>query len=218
MAQKRMFSKSITGSSRFLMMPQSSQNLYFHLGMNADDDGFCEIFTVMRITDSKPDDLKVLEAKHFVKIFDDKVLIITDWKENNYIRNDRYNPSKYLKIYETDLINTIGIPNANQEETEVRLDQTRLGNEGEAHMSYLKNIPAKDLEEFIKKFSCNENELKTKAESLLEYCESKNKKYKNYKAFLSRVLIDDFGKRIPKKIPIIDTEGNVAKLVGYKDS
>ena len=99
MAQRRMFSKTITNSSRFLMMPQSSQNLYFHLGMNSDDDGFCEHFTVMRMTDSKPDDLKVLQAKGFIKVFDDKVLVIIDWKENNYLRSDRYTPSKYLDNY-----------------------------------------------------------------------------------------------------------------------
>jgi hypothetical protein len=83
MAQRRMFSKSITNSSRFLMMPESSQNLYFHLGMNADDDGFCEHFAVMRMVGSKPDDLKILHAKGFVNVFDDHVLVIMDWKENN---------------------------------------------------------------------------------------------------------------------------------------
>ncbi|MCP3683371.1 MAG: hypothetical protein GY861_11840 [bacterium] len=103
MAQRRMFSKSITNSSQFLMMPQSSQNLYFHLGMNADDDGFCEHFTLMRMTESKPDDLKILATKGFVQVFDDKVLIIKHWKENNYLRADRYTASKYLEIYKEEL-------------------------------------------------------------------------------------------------------------------
>lgn len=98
-----MFSKSITNSSQFLMMPSSSQNLYFHLGMNADDDGFCEHFALMRMTDSKPDDLKILQVKGFVSVFDDRVLIITDWKENNYLRPDRYTPSKYLDVYKKEL-------------------------------------------------------------------------------------------------------------------
>jgi len=98
-----MFSKSITNSSQFLMMPQSSQNLYFHLGMNADDDGFCEHFALMRMTDSKPDDLKILQAKGFVNVFDDRVLVIIDWKENNYLRADRYSPSKYLDVYKNEL-------------------------------------------------------------------------------------------------------------------
>lgn len=103
MAQRRMFSKIITNSSQFLMMPSSSQSLYFHLGMNADDDGFCEHFALMRMTDSKPDDLKILQAKGFVNVFDDKVLIIKDWTENNYLRADRYTPSKYLEVYKKEL-------------------------------------------------------------------------------------------------------------------
>lgn len=71
--------------------------------MNADDDGFCEHFAIMRMTDSKPDDLKVLQAKGFVNVFDDRVLVILDWKENNQIKNDRYTPSKYLEVYREEL-------------------------------------------------------------------------------------------------------------------
>ena len=127
MAQKRMFNKSITNSSRFLMMPQSSQNLYFHLGMNADDDGFCEHFTIMRMTESKPDDLKILQAKEFVKVFDDKVLIILEWKENNYIRNDRYTLSKYLDIYKQELQGiSNGIPKVDKRMTQIRLDKISI--------------------------------------------------------------------------------------------
>jgi hypothetical protein len=80
-----MFNKTITSSSSFLMMPPSSQLLYYHFGMNADDDGFCEHSVIMGMTESKPDDLKVLAAKGFVKVFDEWVLTITDRKENNYI-------------------------------------------------------------------------------------------------------------------------------------
>lgn len=91
-----MFSKKITNSSEFLMMSQSAQSLYFHLGMNADDDGICEAFTIMRMTESKPDDLSVLHAKGFIYIVDNKILIIRDWHENNLIRMDRYEKSRYL--------------------------------------------------------------------------------------------------------------------------
>jgi len=37
---RRMFSDEITTSDAFLDMPAESQLLYFHIGMNADDDGF----------------------------------------------------------------------------------------------------------------------------------------------------------------------------------
>jgi len=127
MANKRMFSKSITNSSRFLMMPASSQTLYFHLGMNADDDGFCEHFTIMRMTESKPDDLKILQAKEFITVFDDKILIIKDWKENNYLRGDRYTPSKYLDLYKNEIakLSESGIPDVLPVVDE-RLPQYRL--------------------------------------------------------------------------------------------
>ena len=132
MAQRRMFSKTITNSSQFLMMPQSSQNLYFHLGMNADDDGFCEHFTIMRMTDSKPDDLKILQAKRFIQVFDDKVLVILDWKENNYLRSDRYTPSKYLEIYKNEIKQLSSgipdvIPDGNQMATQDRLGKDSIG-------------------------------------------------------------------------------------------
>jgi len=121
MAQKRMFNKSITNSSRFLMMPPTSQILYIHLGMNADDDGFVEHFPVMRMVEAKPDDLKILSAKGFVKVFDDQVLVITEWKENNSIRSDRYTPSKYLDVYKQELLQLsqkeVGIPDGNQPST-----------------------------------------------------------------------------------------------------
>ena len=126
-----MFSKTITNSSQFLMMPHSSQNLYFHLGMNADDDGYCEHFAIARMTDSKPDDLKILHAKGFVKVFDDKVLVILDWKENNYLRADRYTPSKYLKLYGQEMMSipmdTIGIPPVDQCVTQDRIGKDREG-------------------------------------------------------------------------------------------
>ena len=124
MALRRMFSKSITSSSNFLMMPSSSRLLYYDLGMNADDDGYCEHFMIIRMTDASPDDLKILEAKGFVKVFDDKVLIIRDWKENNYLRSDRYTPSKYKELYNE---NTVGIPDGRQVATQDRLGKDRLG-------------------------------------------------------------------------------------------
>lgn len=135
-----MFSKTITNSSQFLMMPQSSQGLYFHLGMNADDDGFVEHFTIMRMTEAKPDDLKILQAKGFVSIFDDRVLVVLDWKEHNYLRSDRYKPSKYLEIYKQELAQisrekssmTLGIPDDNQMDTKDRLGEVRLSKEKES--------------------------------------------------------------------------------------
>lgn len=104
MAQRRMFSKTITNSGKFLKMPVSSRLLYFDLWMNADDDWFAEWFTVMRMTWASEQDLHVLKANWLVHIFDDNVLVILDRKENNYIQKDRYSPSKYLTVYNMDTL------------------------------------------------------------------------------------------------------------------
>lgn len=119
------------------MMPDGSQNLYFHLGMNADDDGFVEHFAVMRMVGAKPDDMKILAAKGYVHLFDDKVLVILDWKENNYIRTDRYSPSKYLEIYKEELLSLqpgipVGIPTVDERSTQYRLGKDSIGKNKEA--------------------------------------------------------------------------------------
>jgi hypothetical protein len=102
--------------------------------MNADDDGYCEHFSIMRMVGSKPDDLKILHAKGFVNVFDDHVLVIMDWKENNYLRSDRYTPSKYLEKYKLELKQIeAGIPDVNQEgyqlDTQDRIGKDRIGKE-----------------------------------------------------------------------------------------
>lgn len=151
MANRRMFSKTITNSSQFLMMPSSSQNLYFHIGMNADDDGFCEHFAVMRMTDSKPDDLKILQAKGFVNVFDDRVLIILDWKENNYLRPDRYTPSKYLEIYKKDLKRlSSGIPKVDTGKD--RIGEVREGKNTTEQSSDNKTTFSQEGAEILKSF------------------------------------------------------------------
>lgn len=96
MAQKRMFNNSVVGSDEFLEMPDSSQNLYFHLSMQADDDGFVDKWkSIMRMTGKKEDDLKILIAKSFVIPFDTGVLVIRHWRLNNYLQKDRYKETIY---------------------------------------------------------------------------------------------------------------------------
>jgi DnaD/phage-associated family protein len=91
MAQKRMFSNDVISNDNFIEMPDSSQNLYFHLSMNADDDGFVSNYkSVMRMLGKKEDDLKVLFAKQFIIPFENGLLVIRHWRMNNYIQKDRY--------------------------------------------------------------------------------------------------------------------------------
>ena len=96
MAQKRMFDKSITSDDIFLEMPIGSQLLYFHLSMNADDDGFINNWkSIMKMIGAKEDDLKVLLAKSYILPFESGVIVIKHWKINNYLRNDRYKPTRF---------------------------------------------------------------------------------------------------------------------------
>lgn len=137
MAQRRMFSKKITETDLFLDMPMSSQCLYFHLNMSADDDGFIgNAKTIRRMIGASEDDLKLLLAKEFLFPFDSGVVVVKDWKIHNYIRSDRYNETVYQEEkkqlkqlengrYEVGMPNVI--PAVYQMDTQVRLGKDRLG-------------------------------------------------------------------------------------------
>ena len=105
MAERRMFTKKITNSDAFIDMPLSTQALYFHLNMEADDDGFnSSPKKIQRMIGASDDDLKLLFAKNFVIPFESGVVVIKHWKLHNYIQNDRYKETIYLeekKLLET---------------------------------------------------------------------------------------------------------------------
>lgn len=133
---RRMFSSEIVDSDAFLEMPISTQALYFHLGMQADDDGFIgNPKKILRGIGVSEDDLKILMAKRFVLTFESGVIVIKHWKINNYLRADRYHETKYLEEKGKLLIkennsysekDKLGIPKLNQWSTENRLDKNRL--------------------------------------------------------------------------------------------
>ena len=96
MAKKRMFNMNIVDSDAFLDMPLSTQCLYFHLNMRADDDGFVgNPKRIVRLIGCSDDDLKLLIAKRFVLHFEDGVIVIKHWKMHNCIQSDRYTPTVY---------------------------------------------------------------------------------------------------------------------------
>lgn len=97
MAERRMFSKTIIDSDAFLEMPLSSQALYFHLSMRADDDGFINNpKKIQRTIGSSDDDLKLLIAKRFIIPFESGIVVIKHWKLHNYIQKDRYKPTIFI--------------------------------------------------------------------------------------------------------------------------
>ena len=96
MAERRMFAKTIIDSDAFLEMPVTSQLLYFHLSMRADDDGFVnKPKSLMRMVGCHDDDLKLLFVKKFLIPFESGVVVIKHWKIHNYIRKDTYTETKY---------------------------------------------------------------------------------------------------------------------------
>ena len=136
-----MFNISITDTDKFLDMPATSQNLYFHLNMHADDDGFVDSpKRIMRNVSASQDDMNILLSKQFVFVFESGVLVIRDWKIHNIIRKDTYKPTLYqqekssLEVTKTGAYQFRNEPVTETGETvaqnridKIRLDKIRLG-------------------------------------------------------------------------------------------
>ena len=151
MAERRMIAKTIIDSDLFLDMPMSTQCLYFHLNMRADDDGFINNpKKIQRMIGCNDDDIKLLIAKNFIIPFESGVVVIKHWKIHNYIRMGRYKETLYKeeksqlvtdKSKEYILGRPDDIPLVDQRLTQDRLGKDRLGKD---------NIPTK--EECVNKY------------------------------------------------------------------
>ena len=98
MSERRMFTGKITESDAFLDMPLSSQCLYFHLCMYADDEGFVKNpKRIQRMIGAADDDMRVLIGKNFVISYETGVIVIKHWKMHNLIRKDRFHESEYVE-------------------------------------------------------------------------------------------------------------------------
>ena len=179
MAQRRMFSRKITESDQFLDMPMSSQVLYFHVNMQADDDGFVgNVKMIKRMIGASDDDLKILIAKEYLIPFESGVVVIKDWKIHNYIRSDRYNETfyKYEKsLLELDSNNSylVGIPDVipevDQRLPQVRLGKDRLGKDSKDIGEPSNKLPESELKsDFETLWSIYPNK-KGKAKALTAY-------------------------------------------------
>lgn len=96
MARKRMFDYEIIDQDSFLDLPSEAKALYFILGMEADDEGFVAPKKVLRLHGISVDSLKLLIAKDFLIPFESGVVVITDWKRNNYLDKNRIRETIYL--------------------------------------------------------------------------------------------------------------------------
>ncbi|MBD5392971.1 MAG: DNA replication protein [Lachnospiraceae bacterium] len=141
MAEKRMFAKRIIDSDAFLDMPLSTQALYFHLSMRADDDGFVDNpKKIQRVIGASADDLKLLMAKRYILAFESGVIVIKHWRMHNTLRMDRYKPTVYqeemstlaikknMSYTEAERLAEIdsGKPCGNQSATQIRLDKNSI--------------------------------------------------------------------------------------------
>ena len=125
MGNRRMISKTVTQTHRFLRLPLEAQALYFHLIQNCDDDGVVEAFPILRMIGASEDNLGLLVVKRFVKpLNEEMVYFVVDFHEQNTVRKDRYTPSVYKDLLEqnaenliTDSDDTTGKPLVNQTAT-----------------------------------------------------------------------------------------------------
>lgn len=96
MAQRRMFSLKVVDTDAFCEMPTSAQNLYFHIGMRADDEGFyAGVKGLMAKIHASQDDLNVLIARAYLLDRGDGVYVVKHWKMNNYLQLDRIKETEY---------------------------------------------------------------------------------------------------------------------------
>ena len=129
MAQRRMIDKRTIQTQKFLRLPLETQALYFHLMLNADDDGVVEAFPVVRMVGAAEDSLGLLVVKQFIKpLNEEMVYFIIDFKEQNTIKKDRYKASKYAQLLTNEEFGTEMEPKRNQLGTsdKNRLDKNRL--------------------------------------------------------------------------------------------
>jgi hypothetical protein len=167
-----MISLRIVDTDAFMDMPLSSQALYLHLLIRADDDGFiANPKKVMRMIGSQDDDLKILTAKKFVIPFESGVCVIKHWKIHNLIRSDRYTETQWIREKDQLVIDEKTqkyslnkgqknvIPNGNQMATQVRLGKVRKGKRENTPAEISKNFfeGGKYYHEYLELFSKDNN-------------------------------------------------------------
>ncbi|EOH8749774.1 DNA replication protein [Enterococcus faecalis] len=205
-----MFAKTIIDSDAFLDMPLSTQSLYFHLSMRADDDGFINNpKKIQRMVGCGDDDLKLLMAKRFILVFDSGVIVIKHWKIHNYIRNDRYKPTLYQEekaelaeknskayTFKTEVIESekhLGIPDDNrmgyQMDTPVRLGKDRLVKDKKKNSVEPSSTMPELFEKVWKTYPKKTNKKKAREQFLKKFkteedLESFKKGYKDYLAYI----------------------------------
>lgn len=98
MAERRMFHAGVVESDAFLDLSPAAQALYFHLGMQADDDGFVNgPRQVCRRCGARVEELQALIDGDFLLWFDG-VAVLKHFRMANTLQNDRIKQLNYPEI------------------------------------------------------------------------------------------------------------------------
>ena len=125
MALRRMFANEVVDSDNFISLPASSQNLYFHLGMKADDEGFiANVQIILIVSKTKKSDLNNLIKNGFIIDLGD-VFVIRHWYANNRIRSDRKRPTSYKSKKDLVTLNSEGLYELKQTQIDNQLTTNR---------------------------------------------------------------------------------------------
>ena len=165
MAERRMFALKIIDSDAFLDMPTSSQNLYFHLSMRADDDGFISSpRKVMRMINASDDDMKILLSKRFLLAFESGIVVVKHWRIHNYISKDRYTETIYKEEKESLYTKENGAYTDCIQDVDKVCTQVRLVKVSEGKDSINKSAPKVAPLKFQK----------PTLQNVIDYCQSRN--------------------------------------------
>ncbi|MEN6635909.1 MAG: hypothetical protein ABFC56_08670 [Clostridiaceae bacterium] len=234
MAERRMFAKTIIDSDAFTEMPLSTQALYFHLSMRADDEGFLNCAQkIMRMIGAAKNDYDVLLAKRFVVQFDDGICVIKHWRIHNYIQKDRFKPTIYQEERSALSIKTNGsytlkntmdtecIQGGYALESQVRLGEDSLGKDRiEIEDAGKPRRFIKPTVEEIAEY-CKERGNRIKAQAFFDWNESKgwkvgNSPMKDWKAAIRTWEQRDKEKNPPQKE--VNNADRYAITEGFKTS
>lgn len=202
MSRKRMFDNEIINQDSFFDLPTEAKALYFLLGMEADDEGFVSPKRILRLHGISDDSLKLLIVKEYLIPFESGVVVITDWKRNNYLDKNRiretiyvnekkqisYNEEKVKYIFVGETANPL-LPNVkqmlNESLTDVKpVENSIVENRGEKNSIKIKKT--KPTLEEIKGY-IEDKKLNVDANDFFQYFEegnwidSKGNKVKNWK-------------------------------------
>lgn len=170
MANRRMFSLSVVDTDNFLDMPTTTQALYFHLGMRADDDGFVSSpKRIATLANCSNDDLKLLASKGYIIPFESGVVVITHWKQHNYIQSDRYRKTMYKEEREQLVL----------AENVYKLDTENIREVSEAEPQY--RLSKDIVRDRDKKQCASDNALRADKATINDFFESIWKLYPNKK-------------------------------------